>query len=79
MAMTTVLRSVCVAVLTALLACCAADAGVGAVEIALKDKAEVSRDVVELGDVATLGEGASPEVVHLALGSAPWAGSARRI
>lgn len=59
--------------------CAAAHAEDTRVEIALKQSALVSRDVIRLADVARLGEGAPEEASKLSLGNAPWPGSGREI
>lgn len=72
-------RLTCAAVLIALASCEGAEAADGRLEIALKDKAVVTRDVIELADVAALGEGTPPEMARLALGNAPWLGYVRKV
>jgi len=47
--------------------------------IRLKEHATVNRQVIRLGDVAELGEGAGPELACLPLGNAPWPGRVRSI
>jgi flagella basal body P-ring formation protein FlgA len=68
-----------VAVLIGMAACAGAEAADGRPEIALKARAVVTRDVIELADVAALGGETPPEVAHLALGNAPWLGHVRRV
>jgi flagella basal body P-ring formation protein FlgA len=77
--MSKLIRTLTAAVVLTTALCLAAHAADGPFEITLKQTALVSRDVIELGDIAELAEGTPPDVAHLVLGNSPWPGYARKV
>jgi len=51
----------------------------GGNDIVLRDKVELTKDVILLGDVAALGAGVPAEAAELPLGNAPWPGQCREL
>ena len=51
----------------------------GGSDIVLRDTAELTTDVILLGDVASLGAAVPREVAELPLGNTPWPGQCREL